>query len=85
VTDPFAGAAKYTAAFFEKGATSALYSVSGAHPPVRGSTGGPEATLDMLPGPTVFDRIVLSAYDKPGHLLAQGIACVHGCVGWPPM
>ncbi|HEY5087173.1 MAG TPA: hypothetical protein VII66_07460, partial [Gemmatimonadaceae bacterium] len=83
-TDPFPGAAKYVATFFEKNATAALFSVTGATASLRGTNAGPEPNLDHLPGPVPMDRIGMTVFDVAGHLLARGNACVRGCVGWPP-
>jgi len=79
----FPGASQYTANFFEKNATASLFIRSGTSASLSGWVGGPTPTLDMLPGPTLLDRIVMSAFDAGGHLLAQGVGCVHGCLGWP--
>jgi len=79
----FAGADKYVGAFFEKHATGALFSVSSRTGLLHGATTGPTANIDLLPGPTVIDRIGVTALDFAGHLLASGNACVHGCIGWP--
>jgi hypothetical protein len=83
-SDPFPHADKYVATFFEKGSTSPLLSSSGATGSLRGSTAGPSATLDLLPGPIPMDLIGVTAFDAAGHLLASGRACMRGCVGWPP-
>jgi hypothetical protein len=83
-SNAFPGAFQYTANFFQKNATASLFSKSGTSASLGGWVGGPEPTLDMLPGPTLLDRIVMSAFDGGGHLLAQGVGCVHGCLGWPP-
>ncbi len=83
-TEPFPNAFTYTGAFFETGSTSALFTVSSLTASLHGWIGGPEPTLDLLPGPTPLDRIVLTASDKFGHLLARGIGCARGCKGWPP-
>ena len=79
----FPHADKYVAAFFETGATSARFSVSGTSGSLRGTTGGPEPNLDLLPGPTPMDRINVTVFDAAGHLLASGATCMHGCIGWP--
>ena len=81
-TDLFPNAEKYEAAFFEKGGTASLFTVSRPLPSIPGDIGGPMATFEPLPGPTVIDRISLNAFDAFGHLLASGVGCVHGCVGW---
>ena len=81
-TDPFPNADKYEAAFFGKGATAAMPIVSRPTPSIPGHVGGPMATTDMLAGPAVIDRVTLNAFDAFGHLLASGVGCVHGCVGW---
>lgn len=82
--DPFPGAARYTATFFEKDATAARFSVSASTGSLRGTVIGPSATLDLLPGPILVDMIVVTAFDAADHLLARGTTCVHGCAGWPP-
>jgi hypothetical protein len=81
-TDPFPQAAKYEASFFEKLGTASKFTVSATAPSLHGSVVGPNATADLLPGPTLLDRITVSALDDEGHLLATGTDCVHGCVGW---
>ncbi|MEO7040762.1 MAG: hypothetical protein ABI035_00720 [Gemmatimonadaceae bacterium] len=81
-TDSFPGAAKYQASFFEKAGTASLFTVSAPGPSIRGTTAGPSATLDLLPGPILLDRITVTGLDEAGHLLATGVACVHGCIGW---
>lgn len=80
--DSFPRATRYRASFFEKGASASLFTVSASGPSLRGSVTGPSATLDMLPGPSLLDRIVVTGLDEAGHLLATGTACVHGCLGW---
>lgn len=81
-TDSFPHATKYHASFVEKGGTASLFTVSAPGPSLRGTIAGPSATLDLLPGPTLLDRITVTALDEAGHLLATGVACVHGCLGW---
>lgn len=83
-SDAVASAERYVAAFFETGATSPLFSVTSATESLRGSTTGPSATTDLLPGPIPMDRISVTAFDAAGHLLARGSTCMRGCVGWPP-
>ncbi len=82
-SDAFDGAAEYVATFFEKGATAFLFSSSGPTGSLRGTTAGPSATTDMLPGPVPMDRISVNAFDAAGHLLASGRTCMQGCIGWP--
>lgn len=82
-SDAFDGAAEYVATFFEKGATAFLFSSSGPTGSLRGTTAGPSATTDMLPGPVPMDRISVNAFDAAGHLLAGGRTCMQGCIGWP--
>ena len=82
-SDPFSGAAQYVATFFEKGATASLFSATSRTESLRGTTAGPSATTDLLPGPIPMDRISVNAFDAAGHLLASGTTCVRGCVGWP--
>ena len=82
--DPFPHADRYVANFFQKGSTSSVLSSSGSTGSLRGSISGPEATLDLLPGPIPMDRIGVSGFDAAGHLLAAGRTCLRGCVGWPP-
>jgi hypothetical protein len=79
---PFAGADKYTATFFETNSTAPSFSVSSRTATLHGSTAGPSANLDLLPGPVPMDRISISAFDPAGHLLASGNGCVRGCAGW---
>jgi hypothetical protein len=83
-TQPFPLATSYQASFFERNATAALFTKSASRASLVGSIAGPEATLDLLPGPNLFDRIVMTSFDGAGHMLARGVACVHGCAGWPP-
>jgi hypothetical protein len=80
----FPGAFSYAANFFPINATASLFTVTGRTETLRGTVGGPVPTLDMLPGPALLDRVLMSAYDGMGHLLAQGVGCAHGCAGWPP-
>lgn len=82
-SDAFDGAAEYVATFFEKGATAFLFSTSGTTGSLRGTTAGPSATTDMLPGPVPMDRISVTAFDAAGHLLASGRTCMQACLGWP--
>lgn len=82
VADSIMNATKYQASFFEKGATAALFTVSGTGATLHGSVTGPSAILEPMPGPTLLDRIVVTAYDTFGHVLGLGAACAHGCVGW---
>lgn len=81
-TDSVPHATKYGASFFEKRGTASLFTVTATGPSLHGSVSGPNATLDLAPGPTLLDRIVVNSFDAAGHLLATGVACVHGCVGW---
>ncbi len=81
-TDSFPHATKYNASFFEKGGSASVFSVSATRPSLRGTFTGPQATLDLLPGPLLLDRITVTSLDGAGHLLATGVACVHGCLGW---
>jgi hypothetical protein len=83
-TTPYPRAKLYQAAFFELDGTAALFVKTGPNPDIQGVIAGPQATLEPLPGPRVLDRIVMTAYDGSGHLLARGVGCVHGCRGWPP-
>lgn len=80
---PFPAATRYNATFFQRNATSPVFTISRPAPPLHGEISGPAATLDMLPGPALVDRIFVTAWDAAGHLLANGQACAHGCVGWP--
>ncbi|MDQ2889189.1 MAG: hypothetical protein M3R65_01370 [Gemmatimonadota bacterium] len=84
LADPFPGAGRYQASFFETGATASVFTVGNSDPSLHGTIGGPEPTLDLLPGPKPIDRVVMTAEDAAGHLLARGVACVRGCKGWPP-
>ena len=77
-------AAKYTAAVFETGSTSALEIVSNDYPTIKYTISGPSPAFDPAPGPVPLDRIVMTAYDAAGHLLARGVLCMRGCKGWPP-
>lgn len=81
-TDSFPHATRYGASFFEKRGTASLFTVTATGPSLHGSVSGPNATLDLAPGPTLLDRIVVNGFDGAGHLLATGLACVHGCIGW---
>ena len=83
ITDPVPNADTYTATFFETGGTAALMTETSHTETVRGLIGGPEPAFDPLPGPIPVDRIVLTASDARGHLLARGVACLRGCKGWP--
>ena len=80
--EPVAGAQQYVATFFEKGGTTAKFSVTGATGSLHGWTGGPLPNLDHLPGPVPMDRVSVTAFDAGGHLLASGTKCLRGCVGW---
>jgi hypothetical protein len=80
--DPFSGATRYSASFYRAVTRALATTVSGTAPPLVREFTGPLPTLDPLPGPSLIDRIVVTASDAAGHQLAEGVTCVRGCVGW---
>lgn len=81
--DSLPRATRYEANFFEINHTNRLFSVAGSTPLLRTELSGPDASLSLMPGPTLLDRVNVTAWDIAGHLLGSGSACVHGCAGWP--
>lgn len=82
-TAAVANAAEYQATFFAQGQHSPLGSVTRATGSLAMDSRGPMPSLDNLPAPPLVDRVTVVARDASGHLLASGIACAHGCTGWP--
>lgn len=81
--EPVPGATRYEANFFELNHTNRLFSIAASTPLLRTELSGPDASVTPLPGPTLLDRVNVTAWDVAGHLLGSGSACAHGCAGWP--
>jgi len=83
VTAPsIVNAAEYQATFFAVDAHAPLGTVKRTTPSLALDSTGPLPSIDDLPGPPLVDRVTVVARDAGGHLLASGVACVHGCAGW---
>lgn len=82
-TEAVQSAARYEAIFFESNHTNPAFTITAAGPHLRGTIGGPPVSFDLLPGPTLLDRVNVTAWDNSGHMLGAGTACAHGCSGWP--
>lgn len=82
-TDAIPGATDYQATFFAQGQHTPLATVTRATGSLSMDSQGPLPSLDNLPWPPLVDRVAVVAHDAAGHLLATGVACAHGCAGWP--
>ena len=82
-TDPVVNATQYQATFFAQGQHAPFGTVTRAAGSLWIESKGPLASLDDLPPPPLVDRVTVVALDAGGHLLATGVACAHGCSGWP--
>lgn len=82
--EPVPNATRYEANFFELNHTNRLFSLAASTPVLRGEISGPpDSLIGDIPGPTLLDRVNVTAWDGAGHLLSSGSACAHGCAGWP--
>ncbi|MGI8509852.1 MAG: hypothetical protein ACR2MQ_11055 [Gemmatimonadaceae bacterium] len=82
--EPVTNATRYEATFFELNHTNRLFTLAASTPVLRGEISGPpDSLIGDLPGPTLLDRVNVTARDSAGHLLSSGSACAHGCAGWP--
>jgi hypothetical protein len=79
---PVANAAQYQATFFAVGSHAPLGTVTRTSGSLTLDSVGPLPSIDDLPAPPLVDRVTVVARDAGGHLLASGVACVHGCTGW---
>lgn len=80
-----ANATQYQITYFAQGETAPLRTVTRTTGSLAIDLIGPAVSLDEYPmsGPPLVDRVNVTARDAGGHLIASGVACAHGCVGWP--